>query len=255
MIAPSKISALVLIAVLGHSMALFWMFAARFRLKLCQTSIYAIPISEEQVIREIRNSIHAPIHAVLLYIFLRLNFFTNSTWGSFAISLFLVAVWAEAWHYISHRIFHIPRFHWIHAEHHKSHLSSPFMFLSFAFTEKVIFSLGILAVLGIVDRFYRLNFFGIAVWYSGYLVINSFSHANFEVKSKHFQRWAGKILTSTTFHALHHSRDSNNYGLGTRIFDRLFKTEWADYTRIFERIAAQERPLTRLGEKVETSTS
>jgi sterol desaturase/sphingolipid hydroxylase (fatty acid hydroxylase superfamily) len=98
-----------------------------------------------------------------------------------------------------------------------------------------------------------LNFFGIAAWYAGYLVINSFSHANFEVKSAHFQRRAGRILTSTTYHALHHSRYSNNYGLGTRVFDRIFRTEWADYNPLFEQVA-EGRPLTRLGEKMETST-
>jgi len=235
-------------------MALFWLFAARFHFKLCQNAIYAIPITKEQINREIRNSISTPIHSVILYIFVLLNFFTNGTWGSFAISLLLATVWAETWHYFSHRVFHVPRFHWIHVEHHKSHLSSPFTALSFSFTEKLVFNFGILAVLGIVDRLYSLNFFGIAAWYVGYLVINSFSHANFEVKSAHFQRRAGKILTSTTYHALHHSRYSNNYGLGTRIFDRIFKTEWPDYDPLFEQIAGEGMPLTRLGERVETST-
>jgi len=248
-----KILVLIFVAVLGHSMALFWLVAARSGFKLCQRSIYAIAIGPEQISREVRNSIHTPIHAVILYMFLMLNFFTNNTWESFAISLLLTTAWAETWHYISHRLFHLPRFHWIHVEHHKSHLSSPFTALSFSFTEKLIFNLGILGPLGFVDHFYSLNFFGITAWYCGYLIINSFSHANFELKSRHFQRWAGKILTSTTYHALHHSRYSNNYGLGTRIFDRLFKTEWADYSLIFEQVADQGKPLTRLGEKLEAS--
>jgi len=252
MIAASKIPPLILIAVLGHAMALFWVFAARFHFKFCQNAIYAIPITKEQIKREIKNSIHTPIHAVILYIFVWLKFFTNDTLVSFVISLLLATIWVETWHYLSHRLFHVPRFHWIHVEHHKSHLSSPFTALSFSFTEKLVFNLGILTVLGIVDRFYSLSFFGIATWYVGYLVINSFSHANFEVKSAHFQRWAGRILTSTTYHALHHSRYANNYGLGTRVFDRIFRTEWADYDPLFEQVA-EGRPLTRLGEKMETS--
>jgi lathosterol oxidase len=255
MIASAKIPPLILIAILGHSMALFWLFAARSEFKLCQKPIYAIPLSKEQITREVRNSIHTPIHAVILYVFVLLNFFTNATWGSFVISLLLVAVWAEAWHYVSHRAFHLPQFHWIHVEHHKSRLSSPFTALSFSFTEKLIFNLGILIVLGVVDLFYSLNFFGITTWYAGYLIINSFSHANFEMKSSHFQRWAGRILTSTTYHALHHSRYSNNYGLGTRVFDRIFGTEWPDYTPVFARIAGEGRPLTRLAEGASTSIS
>ena len=77
MIAASKIPPLILIAVLGHAMALFWVFAARFHFKLCQNAIYAIPITKEQIKREIKNSIHTPIHAVILYIFVWLKFFTR----------------------------------------------------------------------------------------------------------------------------------------------------------------------------------
>jgi sterol desaturase/sphingolipid hydroxylase (fatty acid hydroxylase superfamily) len=251
MISPLKLPPIVLVAVLGHSMALFWVCAAHFHLKICENTIYAIPISQEQIRRELRNSLHTPIHAAMLYVLVLLNCFTNDTWGSFGISVLLTTVWAESWHYISHRAFHLPRFHWIHIEHHKSLLSSPFTALSFSFTEKLIFNLGILGTLAIVDQFYRLNFFGIAMWYVGYLVINSFSHANFEVKSKTFQKVAGKVLTSTTYHALHHSRYSGNFGLGTRLFDRVFHTEWADYETVFGRITGQREPLTRLGERME----
>ena len=98
MIAASKIPPLILIAVLGHSLALFWVVAARFHFKFCQNAIYAIPISKEQIKRELKNSIHAPIHAVILYIFVWLKFFTNDTLASFVISLLLATIWVETWH-------------------------------------------------------------------------------------------------------------------------------------------------------------
>ena len=250
MIAPLEFALIALIAVLGHFMALCWIYAGHSNLKICQTSIYALPISRQQIRRELLNSLHTPIHAAILYVLVLLNCFTNHTWPSFGFSLTLTTLWAETWHYISHRAFHDSRLHWIHAEHHKSHVSSPFTALSFSFSEKLIFNLGILGVLALVDRFYGLNFFGIALWYVGYLVINSFSHANFEMKSGSFQRVAGKLLTSTTYHALHHSRFSGIYGLGTRVFDRMFRTEWEDYEAVFGQIAEHKRPLTRLGERV-----
>ena len=86
-----------------------------------------------------------------------------------------------------------------------------------------------------MDAFLSLNAYGVAAWYIGYLVINSFSHANFELKSKDYNRWLGKLLTSTTYHSLHHSRYTGNYGLG-RVLDRLFKTEWDDYEQLYEQI-------------------
>ncbi|HET9536780.1 MAG TPA: sterol desaturase family protein, partial [Mesorhizobium sp.] len=93
----------------------------------------------------------------------------------------------------------------------------------------------------------------IAAWYIGYLVINSFSHANFELKSTDYNRWLGKVLTSTTYHSLHHSRYTGNYGLGTRVLDRLFKTEWDDYEQLYDRISRERRPLGKLRERAAPS--
>src|SRR4029453_17083245 len=123
----------------------------------------------------------------------------------------------------------------------------------FAVTGEVVFDLGLLAPLAVVDAFLSLNAYGIAAWYIGYLVINSFSHANFELKSKDYNRWLGKVLTSTTYHSLHHSRYTGNYGLGTRVLDRLFKTEWDDYEQLYERISRERRPLGKLRERAAPS--
>src|SRR5262249_36836617 len=111
---------------------------------------------------------------------------------------------------------------------------------------KLVFDLGLLAPLAVVDAFLSLNAYGIAAWYIGYLVINSFSHANFELKSKDYNRWLGKVLTSTTYHSLHHSRYTGNYGLGTRVLDRLFRTGWDDYEKLYERISTEGRTLAKL---------
>jgi Delta7-sterol 5-desaturase len=250
MITTPEIVVLLLIATLGHAMAGLWYLAVRNRWKISERTIYALPINEKQVRRELMNSLHAPIHAVILTGFLAFGFFRNTSWGSFFISAFATFVWAEIWHYASHRAFHLKALHWIHAEHHKSHLNSPFTAISFSFSEKLIFDLGTLGLLGAVDLVYSMNFFGIAAWYIGYLIVNSFSHANFEPKSKNYNRWAGKVLTSTTYHSLHHSRYTGNYGLGTRVLDRIFQTEWDDYERLYDRIL-HRKPLTRLREKVE----
>jgi Delta7-sterol 5-desaturase len=251
MFTTPQVVILLLIATLGHVMALVWHVADKCRWRICERTIYDLPIGAEQIRREIRNSLHAPMHAVILASFLCLGFFTNTSPASFVGAMIATTVWAEIWHYASHRAFHLRALHWIHLEHHKSRLNSPFTAISFSFTEKLVFDLGLLAPLAAADALFSLNAFGIAAWYIGYLTINSFSHGNFELKSGEYNRWLGRVLTSTIYHSLHHARYTGNYGLGTRVLDRLFKTEWDDYETLFDRVAQECRPLGGLRERVE----
>lgn len=253
MFTTPEIVILLVIATLGHAMAFFWYLAERNKWKICERTIYDLPIDPQQIKREMRNSLHAPIHAVILAAFLYLGFFRDTSFASFFYSALLTTIWAEVWHYGSHRAFHLRALHWIHLEHHKSRLNSFLTAISFSFTEKLVFDIGLLGALAIVDYFFALNAFGIAAWYIGYLVINSFSHANFELKSTDYNRWLGKVLTSTTYHSLHHSRYTGNYGLGTRVLDRLFKTEWDDYEQLYDRISRERRPLGKLRERAAPS--
>ena len=78
-----EIIVLVVVATLGHAMALIWYLAARYKWKLCERAIYDLPISDGQIRRELRNSLHAPIHAVILAAFLWLGFFNSTGWVSF----------------------------------------------------------------------------------------------------------------------------------------------------------------------------
>jgi lathosterol oxidase len=254
MFTTAEIVILLVIATLGHAMALLWYLADRNKWKICERTIYDLPIGAEQLRREAWNSLHTPMHAIILGGFLYLDFFKSASWASFVVSALATTIWAEIWHYASHRAFHLRALHWIHVEHHKSRVNSHFTAISFSFTEKLVFDLGLLAPLAIVDRYlFELNVFGIAGWYIGYLVINSFSHANFELKSRDYNRWLGKALTTTTYHSLHHSRYTGNYGLGTRILDRLFKTEWDDYEQLYDRISHERRPLGKLRERATES--
>jgi sterol desaturase/sphingolipid hydroxylase (fatty acid hydroxylase superfamily) len=248
-------AALVLIAVLGHIMALTWYLAAAGKWKLCERQIYDLPVDREQIRREALNSVHAPIHAVLLTLFLFAGCFKNGSVGSFLATAVLTTIWAEVWHYGSHRAFHCRPLHWIHLEHHKSHVNTWMTAISFSFLEKLIFDLGLLLPLALIDRFASLNFLGIAGWYIGYIIINSFSHANFELKPRDFNRFSGKVITSTTYHSLHHSRYTGNYGLGTRVLDRLFKTEWPDYQVVYDKVSTERTPLKKLRERFDPAPS
>ena len=237
------------VATVGHLMALFWLCVDEYEVDLTRARIYDLPIKDPQVRRELKNSLHTPLHAVLLCAFLLLGCFGERTILGFVATLLLTAVWAEIWHYWSHRAFHLDALHWIHAEHHKSRLSSPFTALSFSFWEKLIFDLGIIGALALVDLFFPLNFFGVATWFVLYLIINSYGHSNFEIRSPTFMNLRGKYITSTVYHSLHHSRYTGNYGLGTRFLDRIFGTEWPDSEAAFDQVVVQKQAFTSLREE------
>jgi len=247
----AQLVVLVLIVILGHIMALLCYLAVRFQLKICGRTIYDLPIESDQLRREFKNSLFSPMPAFMLAGILYLGYFQNETWFSFFATLAFTFVWVEVWHYVTHRAYHLRQLHWIHAEHHKSHLNSWLTAMSFSFTEQFIFDVGILALLMAVDRFVGINFYGVAGYFVGYLIINSLHHANYEIKSERYNRWVGQILTTTTYHSLHHSRYIKNYGLGTRLLDRLLGTEWTDYEPVYDRITHDKRPLTKLGEKLD----
>lgn len=242
---------LLFVAVVGHLMALFWLVVEEYDVDLSRDKIYELPIKDPQVRRELKNSLHTPMHAIVLCFFLLTGFFENRSGGSFVMTLLLTAVWAEIWHYASHRAFHLKSLHWIHAEHHKSRLSSPFTALSFSFSEKLIFDFGLVSMMALVDVFLmNLNFYGLATWFVLYLTVNSYGHANYEIRSPSFMTLKGKFITSTVYHALHHSRYTGNYGLGTRFLDRWLSTEWEDSEAVFDQVVVQKKPLKKLKQTI-----
>lgn len=239
------------VAVIGHLMALFWLCVEDYDVDLSRDRIYDLPIKDPQVRRELKNSLHTPMHAAMLLLALLSGLFEARGIGAFLWTLAVTAIWAEVWHYASHRAFHLKALHWIHAEHHKSRLSSPFTALSFSFTEKLIFDIGVIGGMALVGWFIELNFYGVAAWFVGYLIVNSYGHANYEIRGETFMALKGTVLTSTVYHALHHSRYTGNYGLGTRVLDRLFGTEWPDTAAVFDKVVVRKTPLHALRETVD----
>src|SRR4051812_17501635 len=107
MFTTPQVIALLIVATLGHLMALFWYLADKNKWKVCERTIYDLPISDEQIRREMINSIHTPIHAAILAAFLYLGFFVDTSLASFFYSALATTIWAEIWHYSSHRAFHL----------------------------------------------------------------------------------------------------------------------------------------------------
>jgi len=86
-----------LVATVGHLMALFWLCVEQYEIELGRDRIYDPPIRHPQVRRELKNSLHTPLHAVMLMVFLSLGCFTDRSVLGFIGTLLLTAVWAEIW--------------------------------------------------------------------------------------------------------------------------------------------------------------
>lgn len=137
----------------------------------------------------------------------------------------------DLWFYGWHRLLHTPWwFRRVHAVHHKSVDVSPFSSYSFHPFEAFIFGAWIVPAVLVVPVY--LPALGLLQLVG--LANNVMSHLGYEL----LPRWWVKVpilrwSNTATFHNLHHSRLNGNYGLHSRVWDRLFGTEVDDYAAVF----------------------
>ncbi len=139
----------------------------------------------------------------------------------------------DLWFYSWHRLLHHPSlFRHVHAVHHRSIDVNPFTSYSFHAVEAVLLgswivpavvwlpvpmmALGVLQVIGLLN--------------------NVMAHLGYEF----LPRWILRVpllrwTNTATFHSLHHTRSRGNFGLHSRLWDRLFGTEIPDYEDVFVR--------------------
>ena len=137
----------------------------------------------------------------------------------------------DAWFYGWHRLLHHPRlFRHIHVVHHRSVDVNPFTSYSFHVVEAVLLGAWVVPAAVLLP----IPMASIAVLQALGLANNVMAHLGYEF----LPAWLVKVpvlrFTNTaTFHSLHHTRSRGNFGLHTRLWDRLFGTEIADYERVF----------------------
>ena len=153
-----------------------------------------------------------------------------------ALSFPLVLVVHDAYFYWTHRWMHHPAlfrtFHW---EHHKSQTPTVFTAYSFSIPEAIVQGLfGIFYVALFPATFATLIFFQFVE-----ILHNLAIHSGIDVFPRTLvihKRWGW--LAGPTYHDLHHRTARGNYGLYSRLWDRLCKTEHPDFVRVYEYIHA-----------------
>jgi sterol desaturase/sphingolipid hydroxylase (fatty acid hydroxylase superfamily) len=153
-----------------------------------------------------------------------------------ALSFPLVLVVHDAYFYWTHRWMHHPKlFRFLHWEHHKSQAPTVFTAYSFSIPEAIVQGLfGIFYVALFPATFATLIFFQFVE-----IAHNLAIHSGMDLFPRTLvihKRWGW--LAGPTYHDLHHRTARGNYGLYTRLWDRLCKTEHPDFVRIYEYVHA-----------------
>ena len=147
-----------------------------------------------------------------------------------ALSFPLVLIVHDAYFYWTHRWMHgRALFRIVHWEHHKSVAPTVFTAYSFSISEAIVQGLfGVFYVALFPATFATLIFFQF-VEIVHTLAIHSGLDLFPSVLVSH-PRWGW--LAGPTYHDLHHRTAKGNYGLYTRVWDRLMKTEHPDFLSV-----------------------
>jgi sterol desaturase/sphingolipid hydroxylase (fatty acid hydroxylase superfamily) len=135
-----------------------------------------------------------------------------------ALEIAVLFLWNELHFYASHRLLHTRPLRRFHADHHRSHVPTPFSTYAFHPVEAVI--LGSVPLIPML--LHDFSFQALLCLPVLSILFNSLGHANYE-----FSRVAPArgSLAASRRHALHHARYHGNYGFLLPVFDRLMGTE------------------------------
>ncbi|HEY5106325.1 MAG TPA: sterol desaturase family protein [Caulobacteraceae bacterium] len=156
---------------------------------------------------------------------------TIPTW-QLALSFPLILVVHDAYFYWTHRLMHLRGlFTFMHWEHHKSRAPTPWTAYSFAIPEALV--QGSFVVFYVA--FFPATTATIVFFAFVEIIHNVAIHSGMDV----FPRWLVTDkrfgwVAGSIYHDLHHATSNSNYGLYFRFWDRLMKTEHADFVRIYD---------------------
>ncbi len=146
-----------------------------------------------------------------------------------------VCLWIldDAWFYFVHRALHHPKvFKAIHLVHHKSIDVNPFSSMSFHFVEAFLLSAWVIPIAFLVPVYAPV----LAAMQVIGMLENVKSHLGYEFYPRWWNRTPLRWFASSTFHNLHHTNSSGNYGLHFRFWDRLLGTEHKHYETTFDEV-------------------
>jgi lathosterol oxidase len=160
-------------------------------------------------------------------------------WGYFIGSILLLIFLHETYFYFTHRLLHLPwLYRQVHFVHHQSKF--PTAYASFAFHP--VEGLVEAAVLPLLFLAVPLHPAALLIFLAFMSILGATNHLGREIYPQNTpNHWFGKWWIGPTHHGQHHERVHGNYGLYFTFWDRLLKTEFADYPEQFAQHKQQQR--------------
>ena len=154
------------------------------------------------------------------------------------VATFVIALLVhDAYFYWTHRLLHHRAlFRAMHRVHHVSTNPTPWAAYSFNISEAYV-QAGIGPLLLYTMPMHYSAFLAFMTWQIAFNVIG---HCGYEIFPRWFlMTWVGKFLNTPTHHAMHHEKINGNFGLYFNFWDRLLKTNHAEYEERFVAVTAR----------------
>ena len=140
---------------------------------------------------------------------------------TFLVEAFALFLWNEVYFYFIHRAFHNKALYKYHADHHFSHVPSPFSAYSFHWTEGILLG----AVMPVIMCFHDFQLFSLLTLPLMSIAMNVLGHSNVDFFPA---KPMDHLLSFSKRHSLHHKIPHANYGFLLPYFDQIFKTSRDD---------------------------
>ncbi len=203
--------------------------------------------SNKDFLHEIKNSMIANVLMIAFVLLFTKTFLVQYTQvymdiGSYAtwylpVSVLLALLIHDTYFYWMHRLVHTKALYkHIHLVHHKSINPSPFAAFSFHFLEAILEAGAIVVIIFLIP----IHPIAILSFVLTSFAINVYGHLGFEVAPRWFRHtFLFEIFNTSVHHNMHHSKFVGNFGLYTRIWDRVMGTEYPDYVKEYDRVQAR----------------
>jgi lathosterol oxidase len=187
------------------------------------------PFRTNQIKTEIKRSLVSilmfgilsfPMYEGLHSGFLKIKF--DFSWPIFLAEAIFLFFWNEIYFYVIHRLFHLKSLYKYHADHHYSHVPSPFSAYSFHWSEGILLG----AVMPVIMCFHDFQALSLATLPFMSIFMNVLGHSNVDFFP---EKGMNHLFSFSKRHSLHHKIPHANYGFFLPYLDRVFKTDGTDH--------------------------
>jgi sterol desaturase/sphingolipid hydroxylase (fatty acid hydroxylase superfamily) len=142
-----------------------------------------------------------------------------------------VLVLQDAYFYFMHRLFHHPLlFRWLHHGHHRSHYPTPWTSFAFDPCEAIIQSLFLVGIVLVIPLHF-ITLIAVLTTMTVWAVLNHLGLDRLPLSFPH--HWLGRWFIGPAHHSIHHLKYSMHYGLYFTFWDKLLRTQDANYDEKF----------------------